>query len=100
MSVNEYVLRGSRKFERVSRIELPSTPWKGVILPLNYTRTALVVNGIAKQTFALLKLFREKTDVLPLNYTRNNWHFSFFESQLQTQMGWKTKISRAIMPQC
>ena len=62
---------------RVARIELASPTWKAGILPLNYTRiiyilmNALCINGISKNIVAKLLVFREKTLILPLNYSRD-----------------------------
>ena len=38
--------------KRVTRIELATTAWKAVVLPLNYTR-AMEVNGIEPLTLCL-----------------------------------------------
>ena len=41
------------KEKRVTRIELATTAWKAVVLPLNYTRLNMGVNGIEPLTLCL-----------------------------------------------
>ena len=49
---NQLSYRPINKKERVTRIELATTAWKAVVLPLNYTRL-MGVNGIEPLTLCL-----------------------------------------------
>ena len=50
---NQLSYRPIIKLKRVTRIELATTAWKAVVLPLNYTRFKMGVNGIEPLTLCL-----------------------------------------------
>ena len=50
---NQLSYRPIIKLKRVTRIELATTAWKAVVLPLNYTRILMGVNGIEPLTLCL-----------------------------------------------
>lgn len=70
----QYIRIGAGRFVRARRIELPSTGWKPVILPLNYARNILLF--VSKEDlvsgFILEASFSEvsHTSSIPLNYAR------------------------------
>ena len=47
---NQLSYRPINKKERVTRIELATTAWKAVVLPLNYTRMVMARDGIEPPT--------------------------------------------------
>ena len=95
------------RLERVGRIELPTKPWEGLVLPLNYTRRRFAVYAVlamlASAVLVITPARAQDTSVAPAApVTSVQYHFTDETAKdgwtLKTDSGAELGVFRGVLP--